>query len=258
MPASCISFSIFLRRVARDFFRLETVECAAEILALAQDRDPGKPGLETVEHQFFIKRAIVVFRHAPLVVVIGDIERILPRPRTAMQAVGMEHGGHLNNYSAAFASPGQSKRAQAGLTGCSAMPPDMIGVPAASASPMRARCSIASPRPVRRRAHDADLGFADPHRPRRPRGRSPQMSPAPRACAPCRDARPARRPPGRHSSPCRSRCRPAGPCRLHAGRRRCTGNRARRAARRARCDALRIRSASTSAAPRSAAASAAR
>ncbi len=37
--------------VARNFRRLEIVERFAEIVALAQDGDPGKAGLETVEDQ---------------------------------------------------------------------------------------------------------------------------------------------------------------------------------------------------------------
>ena len=77
MPASCISDSTLRLLVARDFLRLEIVEGAAEILALAQDRDPRQPGLESVEHEFLVECAIVEFRHAPFVVVIGDIERIL-------------------------------------------------------------------------------------------------------------------------------------------------------------------------------------
>ena len=78
-----------LRRVARDLLRLEIVEGAAEIVALAQDRDPRQPGLEAVEHQLLEERAVVVFRHAPFVVVIGDVERVVLRPGAAVQAVGM-------------------------------------------------------------------------------------------------------------------------------------------------------------------------
>src|ERR1700719_2211682 len=77
------------RPVARDFLRNEIVEGAAEVLPLAQDGDPRQPGLETVEHEFFIERAIVVFRHAPFLVVIGDVERIVLGPRTAHDAVCM-------------------------------------------------------------------------------------------------------------------------------------------------------------------------
>jgi hypothetical protein len=66
------------------------IERLSEILALAQDRDPRQSGLETVEHQFFIQRAVVIFRHAPFGVVIGHIERVFAGPRAPRQAVGMQ------------------------------------------------------------------------------------------------------------------------------------------------------------------------
>ena len=84
-----------LRRVARDLLRLEAVEGAAEVVALAQDGDPGQPGLEAVEHELFVERAVVVFRHAPFLVVIGDVERVLLRPRAALETVGMKQGSEL-------------------------------------------------------------------------------------------------------------------------------------------------------------------
>ncbi len=82
-----------LRRVARDLLRLEIVEGAAEIFALAQDGDPRQPGLEAVEHELLEQRAVVPFRHAPFLVVIGDVERVLLRPRAALQPVGVNDGG---------------------------------------------------------------------------------------------------------------------------------------------------------------------
>src|SRR5260370_616188 len=80
----------FLRIVARDLFGAEIVERVAEILALAQDRDPRQPGLEPVEDEFLIERAIVIFRHTPFGVVIGDIERVVAGPRAPHLAVGMQ------------------------------------------------------------------------------------------------------------------------------------------------------------------------
>src|SRR6516162_2251688 len=130
--------------VTRNFFGVETVERAAEVLALAQDRDPRQSGLESVEDQLLIERAVVVFGHAPFGVVIGNIERVLLGPRTARQVV------ELNAWCAhcaAFASPGNAKRAQAGLRGVSAMPPAVSGSPAASASSVWSSRSIASPCP---------------------------------------------------------------------------------------------------------------
>ena len=57
--------------VAGDDLGCEAVESGAEIFALAQDRDPRQPGLEAVENQLFVKRPVVVLRHAPLGVVIA-------------------------------------------------------------------------------------------------------------------------------------------------------------------------------------------
>ena len=73
---------------AHDLLRVEAVERLAEGRALAQDGDPGEPGLEAVEHQLLEHRPVVVFGHAPFLVVIGDVERIDARPRTARQSVG--------------------------------------------------------------------------------------------------------------------------------------------------------------------------
>ena len=88
MPASCISASFFLSLQRTIFFRVEAVERFAEGRALAQDGDPGEPGLEAVEHELLEHRPIVVFGHAPFLVVIGDVERIDARPRAARQSVG--------------------------------------------------------------------------------------------------------------------------------------------------------------------------
>src|SRR5262245_4465913 len=81
-----------LRRIARDFLGLEAVEGAAEVVALAQDGDPGEAGLKAIEDQLLIERAVVVFRHAPFLVVIGDVERILLGPGAALEAVDVEKG----------------------------------------------------------------------------------------------------------------------------------------------------------------------
>lgn len=58
---------------AGDALGIETLELVAKGLALAQDRDPGKPGLKAVEDQLFPQRAGITFRHPPLAVVIGHI-----------------------------------------------------------------------------------------------------------------------------------------------------------------------------------------
>src|SRR5581483_2368974 len=103
---------------------IESMEGFAEIFPLAQDSDPGEAGLETVQHQFFIKRPAVIFRHAPLFVVIGDIERVFAGPGAALflshnlSQSGLEMlTGMLSAVSGAFASSRRSSRT-------SAKPPD--------------------------------------------------------------------------------------------------------------------------------------
>src|SRR5690242_8227144 len=154
--------------VTRDDFRPEAVERAAEVFALAQDGDPRQAGLEAVEHELLIKRAVAIVGHAPFVVAIGDVERVEPGPRAALTAVGMgighasglytarpgrssvgnkRTGERAGVYSAAVASPGKAKRAHSGLTRRSGTPPAESVAPAASASAVRSRRSMASPRP---------------------------------------------------------------------------------------------------------------
>ena len=91
MPASFIRRFDLASRIARDFFRRKAIEGAAEIVALAQNGDPRQSGLEAVENQFLVERAIVEFRHAPFLVVIGDVDRVLFRPGTSLYAVAMEN-----------------------------------------------------------------------------------------------------------------------------------------------------------------------
>src|SRR5437868_5580387 len=76
--------------VARDLCWLEIVERPSEIVALAQDRDPGQAGLEPVEDEFLKKRPVVVFRHTPLGVVVGHVERVFAGPRAPRLAIGMQ------------------------------------------------------------------------------------------------------------------------------------------------------------------------
>ena len=61
------------RLVARDFLRLEAVKGFAEVFALTENRDPGKPGLKPVEDQLLEKRPVVIFGNAPFLVVIGNL-----------------------------------------------------------------------------------------------------------------------------------------------------------------------------------------
>src|SRR5665213_166679 len=135
----------FLRRVARDLFRIEFAEGAAEVFALAQNRDPRQPGLEAVEHQLLVERAVIPLGHAPFFVVIGDVKRIGAGPGAACKPVGVD----VPEWDDAEpASPGQGNFAQSGFFTCSTMPPASNAMPLASASATRSRRSSARPRPL--------------------------------------------------------------------------------------------------------------
>ena len=79
------------RFVARNLAGIEMVEGFAETFAPPQDRDPGKTGLKTVEDEFLEERPVVVLRHTPFLVVIGEIERVSAGPDAARLAVGMRN-----------------------------------------------------------------------------------------------------------------------------------------------------------------------
>jgi hypothetical protein len=71
----------------------------AEILALAQDRQPGQARLEAFEADLLEQADIIGYRPAPFVIVIGQIVGQIARPETARaailagdQAVFMRHG----------------------------------------------------------------------------------------------------------------------------------------------------------------------
>src|SRR5579864_8820193 len=89
MPASFISAAIFFASYLAILFGSK-LSNALRKLSLAQDRDPRQAGLEAVEDQLFEQCAVVIFRYAPFIVVIGDIERIVARPGTAHQTVRVQ------------------------------------------------------------------------------------------------------------------------------------------------------------------------
>src|SRR5581483_2463475 len=70
---------------ARDRLRLEVREPAAEALALAQDRQPREAGLEALEAEPLVEAALVRHRPAPLLVVVGDVQRVGRRPAALRQ-----------------------------------------------------------------------------------------------------------------------------------------------------------------------------
>src|SRR5690606_24215763 len=67
-------------RVARDPGDIEVVERLPVAVALPEDGDPGEPRLRTFQGEHLEEVAVVVRRDAPLLIVIGDVERIRPRP----------------------------------------------------------------------------------------------------------------------------------------------------------------------------------
>ena len=65
---------------ARDRVGVEVRERAAEVLALAQDRQPREARLEPFEAEPLVEAALVRDRTAPLLVVVRDVERVARRP----------------------------------------------------------------------------------------------------------------------------------------------------------------------------------
>ena len=65
-------------RELRDHLGIEARERAPEGLALAQDRQPRQAGLEALEAEPLVDAALVAHRPAPLVVVVGGVERVAP------------------------------------------------------------------------------------------------------------------------------------------------------------------------------------
>src|SRR5258708_910609 len=121
----------FFRVVARDLLRLKVVESFAKIFALAQDRDPGQPGLKAVEDEFFVQGAVVIFRHAPFGVVIGHIKRVFAGPRAPRQAIGVQT--RRSRHATFFGTARRSSRSARRM----ASPPAVSGVPASRASETR-------------------------------------------------------------------------------------------------------------------------
>ena len=73
-PRAAASTSRFPNR--RDRFGVEPAERLAERIALAQDRQPREPRLEALERQPFVETSLVAHRPTPLLVVVGDVERV--------------------------------------------------------------------------------------------------------------------------------------------------------------------------------------
>jgi hypothetical protein len=78
---------------ARDPLGVEAGEGAAERLALAQDRDPRQASLKAVQNELFKQGPRIALRYAPFLVMIGDVNRVLSRPRAASEAVRVQNCG---------------------------------------------------------------------------------------------------------------------------------------------------------------------
>jgi hypothetical protein len=63
-----------------DTIGVEALERRAKALALAQDRQPAEAGLEALEAQPLVEPALVADGAAPLLIVVGDVERVGRRP----------------------------------------------------------------------------------------------------------------------------------------------------------------------------------
>src|SRR5262249_12388312 len=79
---------------ASDALGIEAGKGAAERLALAENRDPGEPRLESLEAQALVETALVAHRPPPLLVVVGDVERVARGPaadRFVLQVNSLAH-----------------------------------------------------------------------------------------------------------------------------------------------------------------------
>src|SRR5262245_38512737 len=77
-----------LRSVSGDLLDVEAVEGTPEVLPLAQDREPGEPGLEGLQSESFEELVLAVERPPPFAVVVADVLLAAERPPTAALAIG--------------------------------------------------------------------------------------------------------------------------------------------------------------------------
>ena len=60
-----------------------------EVLPLAQNREPTQPSLKTFEANLFKQPCVVVHGATPLVIVVGDVQRVVTTPPAPTFAVGV-------------------------------------------------------------------------------------------------------------------------------------------------------------------------
>ena len=82
------------RPEARNLPRVEVGEDPSVTLALTEHRDPSQAGLRALEDQLLEQQPVIVDRHAPLVVMIRHVERVIPAPGATLTNLG-----HLNPWS---------------------------------------------------------------------------------------------------------------------------------------------------------------
>ena len=65
--------------------RVEAGERPAVAFPLLEDGQPAETGLRSLQHQEFEEQSIIMDRHSPLAVVVGDVEGFVPHPGAARQ-----------------------------------------------------------------------------------------------------------------------------------------------------------------------------
>ena len=94
---------------ARDLADVEMRESLSVMLTFLQDGDPGEPGLRALEDELLEEQSVVADGHAPFVVVIGDIQRIISAPEAAWLRLG-----HVRPWSKDRAARRSSRRVDRG------------------------------------------------------------------------------------------------------------------------------------------------
>ena len=86
----------------------------AEVLALAQDRQPREPRLEALEAEPLVESALVRDRPPPLLVVVGDVERVGRRPAAGTGVRRRRHGRRRRRSAPGTSRPARTRAATSG------------------------------------------------------------------------------------------------------------------------------------------------
>src|SRR3954451_24628929 len=78
----------------RDPGGIESGEGLAVPLTLPQDRRPGEASLRSVQQKLLVPAPIVVDRNAPLLVVVGEHQRVITGPEAALDRGGRHSAQH--------------------------------------------------------------------------------------------------------------------------------------------------------------------